>query len=120
MIINRQLMASLQTAASNKNNVVYINNTAANGDDYYLKPYETLVFVDNDSSYTQQIYLAPVAESIGVIVTIITTDTGGHTSIDDRNDSGADTVDLATDADNEYGVFYNDGQGWKALVTDIA
>ena len=120
MIISRQLMASLQVAAGNKANVVYLNNTAANGADRYLKPYETLVFVDNESSYTQQIYLPPVSESMGVTITIITVDTGGHTTISDRNDSGADWSDLTTDADNEYAVLFNDGQGWKVLVTDIA
>ena len=119
MIISRQLMAGLQVAKGNNKQVVYLNNTAANGADRYLEPYETLVFVDNDASYTQQIYLPPVSESVGVTITIITIDTGGHTTISDRNDSGADWSDQTTDADNEYGVYYNDGQGWKILVTDI-
>ena len=119
MIISRQLMAGLQVAEGNKANVVHLRNTAANGDDRQLKPYETLVFVHNGGSYTQQIYLPPVSESVGVTITIITVDTGGHTTISDLNDSGADWSDLVTDADNEYAVLFNDGQGWKALVTDI-
>ena len=119
MIISRQLTAALQTAIGNKKNVVYLNNTAANGADRYIAPYETLIFVNNSASWTQQLYLPPVSESVGVIITIITPDTGGHTTISDRNDSGADWTDLVTDADNEYAVLYNDGQGWKVLVTDI-
>jgi len=120
MIISKQLMASLQVAAGCKKNVVYLNNTAANGADRQLKPYETLVFVTSGGSYTQQIYLPPVSESVGVTITIITPDTGGHTTISDLNDSGADWTDLVTDADNEYAVLFNDGQGWKVLVTDIS
>jgi len=119
MIISRQYMAALQTARGNGAHVVNLRNTAANGDDRQLKPYETLVFVHNGSSYTQQIYLPPVSESVGVTITIITPDTGGHTTISDLNDSGADWTDLVTDADNEYVVLFNDGQGWKSLVTDI-
>lgn len=119
-MLSREMIASLKTAAGNKNDVVYINNTAANGDDKYLKPYETLVIIDNDGAYTQQIYLPPVAESKGVIITIIAVDFGGGVTIDDMDDGAHDLVDLAMDADDEYVVLFNTGYGWINLATDIS
>ncbi len=119
-MMSKQLMESLLTAGKSLNNIVHLNNTAANGDDKYLAPYETLVIIDNDASYTQNVYLPPVGESRGVIITMLCPDVGGGVNIYDRDDSSQDWSDTAFDADDEYAVFFCDGKGWKTLATDIS
>lgn len=118
-MLSKQYLESLLTAAKSRSNVKYINNTAANGTTYRIKPYETLVIVDNDSSYTQSLYLPYVGESAGMILTIVFPDYGGGGTVADNDDSLSDWSDLTNNADNEYCVLYNDGRGWKVLVTDM-
>ncbi len=117
--MTKQLMESLQVAAKGRNNVVYIRNTAENGDDYQIKPYETLIIVDNDASYTQNLFLPFVAESVGVTITILVPDFGGSSTLADRDDSVADWSDLTMNADNEYAIVFNNGRGWITLKTDM-
>jgi len=118
-MMTKQLMESLQTAAKSRQNVVYINNTAANGDDYQIKPYENLIIVTNSSTYTQNLFLPFVAESVGCTITIMVPDFGGGGTIADRDDSQSDWADLTNDADGEYCIVHNDGRGWKTLLTDM-
>jgi hypothetical protein len=118
-MLSKQLMESLQTAKKSKGDVVFLNNTAANGADYYIKPYESLIFVNNDGSYTQNIFLPAVGESVGAIITIVVPDFGGGGTIADQDDSLAGWTDLTNNADDEFAVVYNDGIGWKTLVTTM-
>jgi len=117
--MNKQLMESLQVAAGNRNNVKYINNLTGDGSDYQIKPYENLVIVSNSSNYSQNLFLPHVGESVGCMITIMVPDFGGGGTIADRDDSQSDWADLTNDADNEYAVLYNDGRGWKQLLTDM-
>jgi hypothetical protein len=96
----------------------FINNTAANGTDT-LEVYETEVYIDNDSTYTETLTLPPVCAAKGRSYAIRTVDTGGHTTIQDQDDS-LEWTDLVTDADNEYVLLYSDGRQWFNLATDIS
>jgi hypothetical protein len=118
-MLSEYLMRALQTAAKEGGNKVFINNTAANGDDYYIKPYETTVIVTNSASYTQSLFLPAVGESVGVIITIIVPDVGGGGTLADQDDSQADWADLTMNADNEYAILFNTGRGWIKLVSDM-
>ena len=110
---------ALQTAMKSRANVVYINNTAANGALYHIPPYVNLVIVTNSASYTQSLRLPSVAESVGLTLTIMFPDFGGGGTVSDNDDSLSDWSDLTNNADNEYCVLFNDGRGWKVLVTDM-
>jgi hypothetical protein len=118
-MLSKQLLESLQTAAKENANVKVINNTASNGDDYTIKPFETLVIVDNDASYTQNLFLPAVAESKGVTITIYVPDVGGGGTIADNDDSRSDWADLTMNADGEYAILYNTGAGWIKLASDM-
>ena len=83
----RQQLVGLQTARSNRKNVKVIRNTAANGADYTIKPYENVVVVYNSGSYTQNLFLPFVAESVGMHLTILVPDVGGGGTIADNDDS---------------------------------
>lgn len=119
MNLAKQYLESLLTAHKSRDNVKVINNTAANGSDYLIKPYETLVIVDNDASWTQNLFLPHVGESIGMMLTIRVVDTGGGGTIADNDDSDSDWSDLTYNADNEYAVLLNTGRGWITLATDM-
>lgn len=119
MNLAKQYFESLQSAHKGLDNIKVINNTASNGDDYTIKPYETLVVVDNDGAYTQNLFLPFVGESIGMILTIRVVDTGGGGTIADHDDSDSDWSDLTYNADNEYAVLLNTGRGWISLATDM-
>lgn len=118
-MLSKQYMESLQTAMKGNDHVKVINNTASNGDDYYIKPYETVVIVDNDGSYTQDLYLPYVAESAGMILTIMVPDFGGGGTIYDNDDSQSDWSDLTMDADGEYCILFNTGKGWIKIASDM-
>jgi len=96
----------------------FINNTAANGT-HTLAVYETEVYIDSDASYTETLTLPSVAAAKGRSYAIRTVDTGGHTTIQDQDDS-LEWSDLTTDADGEYVLLYSDGRQWFNLVTDIS
>jgi hypothetical protein len=118
-MLTKQLMESLQTAAKSRQNVVYLNNSAANGDDYQIKPYETLIIVTNTGSYTQNLFLPHVGESVGVTITVLVPDVGGGGTLADRDDSQADWSDLTMDGDNEYAILHNTGRGWISIASDM-
>jgi hypothetical protein len=104
-----------------RENVTIINNTAANGDDYYISPRELVIIVDNDASYTQNIFLPKTSECrIGQIIAVLFVDYGGGGTLADQDDAaGALWSDLTNDADNEYAILYNTGVGWVKLVSDM-
>jgi len=109
-----------QQVAERGEGVTYINNTTGNGDDYYASPNERVIIVDNYSTYTQNIFLPAVGESIGQTLTISVPDFGGGVAIADQDDSqGTLWTDLASDADSEWCVLYNTGIGWVTLATDM-
>ena len=118
-MLSRKQVANLQTSIGNRSAVKVIRNTAANGDAYHIKPYETTVVVINSASYTQSLYLPYVAETVGQTLTILFPDFGGGGVIYDNDDSFGNWSDLTNDADNEYAVLYNDGRGWTVLITDL-
>ncbi len=105
-------------AEGGNQDVVRINNTAASGDDRTLESYETLVIVDNDASYTQQIYLCPVSEGKGKLVVIEVPDTGGHVTVSDQDDS-VDWTDQVSTADDDFLVLYGTGRRWAVLAKDM-
>lgn len=119
MTMDKSYMESLQTAMKSKDHVKVINNTDSNGDDYTIKPYETLVIVNNSASYTQDLYLPYVAESKGMWLTIRVVASGGNGTIYDNDDSDADWSDLTMDNDNEYAILYNNGRGWIKIASDM-
>ena len=109
-----------QQVAERGEGVTYINNTTVAGDDYYASPNERVIIVDNDSTYTQNIFLPAVGESIGQILTILFPDFGGGGTVADQDDSqGTLWTDLSNDADNEFCVVYNTGVGWVTIATDM-
>jgi len=118
-MINTQYMNALQGARKGNEHVKVINNTTVAGDDYYIQPFETLIFVNNDSTYTQDLYLPRVGESVGMTLTIIVPDVGGGGTIYDNDDSLVTWADLTMNADSEYAVIHNTGQGWVTLITDM-
>jgi len=118
-MLDQAYMQNLQQAMKSNSHVKVINNTAANGDTYTIKPYETQVIVDNDSSYTQSLLLPAVAESAGMILTIAFPDYGGGGTIEDQDDSLVTWSTLTNNADGEYAVLYNDGKSWLVLVTNM-
>lgn len=119
MNLTKQYLENLQTAQKGKDNIVHLNNTEETGDDYYIKPYETEIFVDNDSTYEQDIFLPFVGESVGMMITIRIVDAGGGGDICDQDDSLSDWSDLSYDADDEYAILYNDGSGWLKIASDM-
>ena len=112
-------MQYLQSARKENAHQKVINNTSVNGDDYTIQPFETLVFVNNDASWTQDLYLPRVAESVGMTLTIVVPDVGGGGTIYDHDDSLTTWADLTMDADAEYAVIHNTGLGWVTLITDM-
>lgn len=112
-------LQNLQQAQKSHDHIKIINNTADNGDDYTIKPYETLVVVNNDASYTQDLFLPFVAESAGMLLTILIPDFGGGGTIADNDDSQSDWSDLTYNADDEYAVLFNTGKGWIKLASDM-
>ena len=119
-MLDKQYMENLQMAMKGNDHVKVITNTASNGDDYYIKPFEISVIVINSGSYTQDLFLPSVAESKGMLLTINVPDFGGGGTIYDQNDSNAtDWTDLTMNADSEYAILYNTGLGWITLKTDM-
>ena len=118
-MMDQAYMQNLQQAMKSNSHIKVINNTAENGDDYRIKPFETLVIIDNDGSYTQDIFLPYVAESAGMILTILVPDFGGGGTIADNDDSQSDWSDLTMNADDEYAILMNTGRGWIKLVSDM-
>ena len=96
---------------------LFINNTAASGA-HTLEVYQTEVYIDNDSSYTETLTLPSVAAAKGRSYAIRTVDTGGHTTIQDQDDS-LEWTNQVTNADNEYTLLYSDGRQWFTLSTDM-
>lgn len=120
-MISTQYLQSLMTAVKGKENVKVINNTSANGDDYYIKPYETTVIVNNSSSYTQDLFLPAVAESVGMLLYIAFPDAGGSNTLADQDDSYYPSwSDLTLDADGDDVLLYNTGLGWAVIFNGIA
>ena len=118
-MINTQYMNALQGARKGNEHVKVINNTTVAGDDYYIQPFETLILVNNDSTYTQNLFLPRVGESVGMTLTIIFTDFGGGGTVADNNDSLNTWTDLTNDADGEFAVIHNNGLGWVTLITTM-
>lgn len=118
-MMNKQYAEALATAAKSKDNVKIIRNTAENGADYYIKPYEDTVIVYNSGAYTQNLFLPRVGESVGMVLSIVIPDFGGGGTIADNDDSIADWSDLTNDADNEYAILFNTGRGWISLASDM-
>ena len=117
--MTKQYLESLLTGAKGNKNVKVINNTTVNGDDYHIKPYETLVIVNNTATYTQDLFLPYIGESVGMMLVIKVPDFGGGGTIYDNNDSDSDWTDLTMNADNEYAVLFNNGRSWCTILSDM-
>ena len=117
-MLTQYMMRAFQTAAKEKGNIKIIRNTAANGDDYYIKPYETTVLVYNSGSYTQNLFLPKIGECVGQIIYVGFPDFGGGGTLADQDDC-EEWSDLTNDADTEYGVFMNTGRTWATLISDL-
>ena len=116
-----QQLTNLQTAMKGKDNVKIITNTAENGDDYYIQPYETHVIVNNTASYTQDLFLPAVGESVGMLLYIVYVDAGGTNALADQDDSLMPSwSDLQPDADGDDVLLYNSGRGWAVIFNGIA
>lgn len=111
--------ASAKTAEGNKNSTKIIRNTAANGDDYYIKPFENVVVLYNSGSYTQDLFLPRVAEAKGMTLHILVPDFGGGGTIYDNSDTYGDWSDLTMNADNEYATLYCTGRQWIVVKSDM-
>lgn len=118
-MLAKQVREKLEVAIQNGANVKIIRNTAANGDDYYIPDYVDLVVIWNGGSYTQSVYLPPVAGNKGRIISIVVADYGGGGTIADQDDSLATWTDLTNNADSEFAVIFNTGVGWATLVTTM-
>jgi len=119
-MVSKYMMEALQTAMKGNQHIKIINNTDANGDDYTIKPYETCVIVDNDSTYTQNLFLPYLAEvDEGHRISIRVTDFGGGGTIADNDESEADWSDLTYDADGEYAIIEKAGRSWITVKTDM-
>ena len=95
---------------------LFITNVA-NGT-HTLEWYQTSVYITSTASFTETLTLPPVAEAAGLTYYIRTVDTGGHTTIQDQDDS-LEWSNLTTDADGEYTTLYCDGRTWVVLITDM-
>ncbi len=108
-----------KTASGNKNSTKIIRNASANGDDYYIKPFENVVIVYNSSSWTQDLFLPRVSEASGMHLHIVVPAFGGGGTIADNDDSQADWSDLTMNADNEYALLYCNGRSWLTVKSDM-
>lgn len=115
----RYQQAYAKAAEENKTSTKIIRNVTANGDDYYIKPYENVVVLYNTASYTQDLFLPRVAEAKGMTLYIVVPDFGGGGTIYDNADTLADWSDLTMNADNEYATLYCTGRQWIVLKSDM-
>lgn len=116
---SRQDAANKITASGNKTNVKIIRNVTVNGDDYTIKPYEKVVVVINTASYTQNLILPWVGESVGMHLHISIPDFGGGGTINDHDESSPAFSTLTYNGDGDFGHFYNNGLGWSVVKDGI-
>ena len=105
-----------QQVAERGEGVTYINNTTGNGDDYYASPNERVIIVDNDSTYTQNIFLPAVGESIGQTLTIAShtaaVATTGYITV-----TLADPIQTTLDATSTVSFVYKNGSNVIVMPT---
>ena len=99
-------------------NYVLLVGDADVGTVIYMKPENRVVHVRMTASNTVTIELPPVAEAVGAFYTVRVITFGGGVAIRDKDDS-LEWSDKASDANNEFGLFYSDGFQWHVLVTDL-